>query len=177
MLSLVDNKKLKIISFFLEHPTEEIHLRALARKLKISPTWITKILNSLVKARLVITRKRENVLMIKSNRDSNEFKRLKISSNLYRIHESGLWDALIDTYNKPECILIFGSFRRGEDTEKSDIDLAVITSKNINKDWSKFERKLDRKIKIQELKKEKIEPEFMNTLSNGIILYGYLEVR
>jgi len=179
MLSLVDNRKWEIINFFLVHPTEEIHLRSLARKVKVSATWAAKVLKELSSEGIVSLRKEKESKMIKvqAERNSSSFIRLKVIFNIYSLYQSGLLDQIITLYQRPEAIVLFGSYRRGEDTEKSDIDIAVITAHKAAFNWSRFEQKLQRKIKIIELIKEKkIEPEFKNTLANGLALYGYLEV-
>jgi len=179
MLTLIDNKKWTILEFFLVNPTIEIHLRALSRKLQISATWISKAVAGFEKSGFIISKKDQESRLIRfrANQDNLNFKRLKISYNFYSLHQSGLLDCLIESYSKPETIVLIGSYRRGEDDEKSDIDIAVITSKNHNGNYSKFEKKLKRKIKILELKKSKVEKEFMNTLANGMVMYGYLDIR
>ena len=74
-------------------------------------------------------------------------------------------------------VLVFGSYAKGEDTEKSDIDMAIITEKKLNLDLDNFEKRLKRKIHILEIKRKEIKPTLMNNLANGIVLYGYLKVR
>jgi len=39
----------------------------------------------------------------------------------------------------------------------------------------KFEKKLRRKVRLMAISLEKSTPEFKNSLSNGIVLSGYLE--
>ncbi|HKZ42808.1 MAG TPA: nucleotidyltransferase domain-containing protein, partial [Candidatus Hodarchaeales archaeon] len=68
----------------------------------------------------------------------------------------------------------FGSYTQGNDTEKSDIDLAIVTSLEKTPDLSKFEKVLMRKINILELDISKAKKEFLNNLANGIVLHGYL---
>jgi predicted nucleotidyltransferase len=175
----MDNHSGKVMKFFLDCPLKEIHLRALARTLKISPTWAAKISQALAKQSLIISKKDKDkhLTILKADRESSHFKRLKISSNLYSLHQSGILDHLIQNYSKPEGIVLFGSYRRGEDTEESDIDLAVITTKTVHLQLNNFEKKLLRKIKIIEISPGKIEQEFMTTLANGIVLYGYLTIK
>tara|TARA_Y100000310_G_C20693849_1_gene824110 strand:- start:2414 stop:2959 length:546 start_codon:yes stop_codon:yes gene_type:complete len=179
MLTLIDNsKKAKIIGFFLDNPTTPLHLRSLSRRIKVSPTWISKKIDGLVKEGLITVSKNKEtkILTMKADRENSEFNRLKKSHNLYQIYKSGLIDQIIENYQKPEAIILFGSYSRGEDIEKSDIDLAIITTRKIQNNLDKFEQKLNRKIKIIELKKDKIEKEFQNTLANGVVLYGYLDI-
>ena len=102
---------------------------------------------------------------------------LKTRNFRYSLYDSGLIDFLKEKYQFPETIIIFGSYSKGEDTEKSDIDIAVITRLEKNLDFSLFEKKLQRKINLLELKNlEKAKKEFINNLINGIVLDGVIQI-
>ena len=80
-------------------------------------------------------------------------------------------------YKTPKCIVLFGSFAKGEDMIKSDIDIAIETHMNDLRDLITFEAVLKRKISIQLVSDIKTENHnFINSLANGIVLSGYLEV-
>ncbi len=178
MKTLVNNKRERLIGFFLCNPTREIHLRGLARLLNMSPPGITKASKTLAKENIVLLRrdKEKKLVFLKANREHADFLSYKRSFNLHQLHKSGLISCLIEQYRKPEAIILFGSYARGEDTEESDIDIAILTKSSITPPLGIFEKKLSRKIKIITLCREKIEKEFWNTLANGIVLYGYLEL-
>jgi len=95
--------------------------------------------------------------------------------NRYQIKD--LTDYLVKSFNFPETIVLFGSYARGEDTEKSDIDILVITqNKESLMELKELENKLNRKINIHILKSIKnSKEEFKNSIANGIVLYGHLE--
>ena len=107
---------------------------------------------------------------------NREFIIAKKYYNLKTICETGLVRFLRDKYEEPEAIILFGSYSKGEDISKSDIDIAIITKKSLDLDLSKYEKKLKRKISIHEIQIKKAEKEFLNELANGIVLYGYLKV-
>ena len=133
----------------------------------------------LAKEEFLIVEKQRNQqrVIIKANRENKSFLQLKRIYNIYHLYTRGFVEYLINQYGKPECIILFGSYAKGEDVESSDIDIAIITTRNEkNLALEKYEKQTARKIKIKELIKAKIEKEFWNTLANGIILYGYLEV-
>lgn len=97
--------------------------------------------------------------------------------NIYDLYISGLVSGLNDFYGIPECICVFGSFVKGEDMKESDIDLAIVTDRKKLPDLSIYEEKLKRKISIHLIKDIKKEDAgFINSLANGIVLSGYLEV-
>ena len=173
---LVTSTMDRVLRFFLEHPTREAHLRELERTLKISLPWIRKLTSQLAAEGLLLRKRERGLVLLKARRDHERFRALKRSANLFALSESGLVAALTDAYNHPAAIVLFGSFALGEDTEASDIDVVVITPRSLRSDLAAFERRLHRKIRVQELPPKKIEKEFLNTLANGIVLAGYLEV-
>jgi len=65
---------------------------------------------------------------------------------------TGLVSRLIDFYNVPECICLFGSYAKGEDIGESDIDLAIVTSNKKLSDLGSYEETLKRKISIHLVK-------------------------
>ena len=76
----------------------------------------------------------------------------------------------------PKCIILFGSYSRGEDTETSDIDIFVEAKKQRIK-IDKFEGVLKRKIEIHFNEDfNNYSKELKNNIINGDALYGYLEV-
>ena len=167
-----------ILNFFLNNPRREIHLRALARETNLSPAGILKASKQLIKDNIIIQKKdkEKNLLILKANREENNFSSLKRSRNIYALSDCGLLKYLIESYERPETIILFGSYSKGEDMEESDVDIAIITKRNLQLDLKQFEKKIERKIKILELNKEKIQKQFWQTLANGIVLYGYLEI-
>ncbi len=173
-----ESKSERLLHYFFIHPTTEVHLRSLARQLHMSPTGIQKAVAKIIKKGIVIVKKdsEKHLLLFKANNEDPSYKALKRTFNQYQLYTSGLLNYLIESYGKPETIILFGSFAKGEDREESDIDIAIITSKKLRINLSEFEKKLSRKISIITLPKGKIEKEFLNTLANGIVLYGYLTV-
>src|SRR3989338_7441936 len=101
------------------------------------------------------------------------FKKLKIMNTAIAL------EPLITEINgvlHPNCIVLFGSAAKGEDTEQSDIDLFV-QAKRKSFDTIKAEKHLERKISlIFESDMKKVNKELRNNLANGIVLSGYFEV-
>ena len=172
----VQNKRAKVLAYFLTNPTTRVHLRALSRELDISLPWTIKVTNELAKAELIQKVKRGVEVEVFANKDTDQFKTLKRSYTLYLLTETGLVSSINEAFGNPPTIVLFGSAAHGEDTETSDIDIAVITQKSLNLNLTTYEKKLHRKIKLTILPPRKIEKEFLNTLANGITLEGYLEV-
>ncbi len=109
-----------------------------------------------------------------ANRESKAFGILKLSALLLSLEETGLIQEIMKFY--PDCIVLFGSASKGEDTEKSDIDLFV-QAKAVNLKTDQFEKKLNRRINlIFEENIPALQKELLNNLANGIVIRGYLKV-
>ena len=174
MFTEVNNK---ILQFFFRHPSKTFYLRDLARQTKLSPAGALKSLRRLEERHLVIREKTRATDNFKVNLESKEFRNLKWLYNIYSIKSSGLNDFLNEKYGFPEAIVLFGSYSKGGDVESSDIDLAIITKKELSLDLSKFEKLLERKIVLHELNLERVSKEFLNNLVNGIVMEGYLKIK
>jgi predicted nucleotidyltransferase len=78
----------------------------------------------------------------------------------------------------PECIVLFGSYAKGEDMpEVSDIDIAVVTDKKKLPDLHNFQATLGKSISLHLIENIKDQnANFINSLANGIVLSGYMVI-
>jgi len=172
----------QILEIFIKEPEREFHVREIAKLLKKSPTTISKYLKTYESKKFLTLNKRLNHLLFKANLDSQKFKQLKLNYNLNTLQDSKLINYLIEEFNHPEAIILFGSFSKAEDNKNSDIDLLIISSKKQEPNIEKFEKKLNHKIQLfihskTELEKiKKKNKELFNNWINGIVIYGYFEV-
>jgi len=174
---LTKENRFKVIGIFFKNPTKEFHIREIAGMTGLSPAGALKILNAHEKNKLLIKEERKATTNYRANVESDEFIQLKKIFNLYSIYSSGLLKKLIEFYNTPEAMILFGSYARAEDMENGDVDIAIVTEKRGYPDLKKFERELDRKVSLHLLADvKKSEREFVNSLANGIVLFGYLKV-
>src|SRR3989344_3349665 len=110
------------LQLFFDDPEAYVHIREIALQTRLHPNTVLRAVQMLVKELLLLTRKTKAVLEVRGNRDNPLFTQLKRLSNFRRIMLSGIVEFLNDAYGAPEAILLFGSYSRGEDTKKSDID-------------------------------------------------------
>ncbi len=172
---ITKDNKLKVMELFFRQPERKFHLREMERITGLSMPGVRKIAKKLEKERLLESKK-EKMVMNYFATGNDKFVSLKRSYNMHSTFSSGLLEYLRKKYEEPEAIVLFGSYSRGEDTSQSDIDIAIVTNKNAECDLTAFEKRLGRKIRLHEIKISKAEKEFLNTLANGIVLYGYLSV-
>ena len=162
----------RVLAIFFDYPAREFYLRELSRELKLAMHTVISTTDILAKERLIIKTKGKALTKVIANRENSDFIKYKRVYNLERIYDSNLTDFLISSYNNPKMIILFGSYSKGEDTEKSDIDVAILTSKRISLDIKKYEKELKRGISIHEIDLSKVSSEFKANLQNGIVLEG-----
>jgi len=150
--------------------------RGIASALDVSPTAVAKALKGLGNIVKVEKDPKMNLVSVQINRDDKRIVELKRVENLRQVYDSGLLDHLEDLF--PGCtIILFGSYSRGEDTIRSDVDIAVIGAKEKNMDLSRFEDLLRRKIIINNYDDlKKINKNLRQNIINGITLQGTIEL-
>jgi len=178
-----ETAKNKIIEVLFKYPEKEFSLSDLARKAGVAKANIGNILNEFQGAGLISIEKLSKIWRIKANQTNWLFIRSKIVYNLGFVYKSGLAEFLIEHFKNPKAILLFGSFRKGEDLTNSDIDIAI-ESEEVKeykitrlKELSEFEKIIGRKIQIHIFNRESIDDNLFNNVANGILLWGFLEVK
>ncbi len=171
-----------IAKHFYKEPQREFHIRELAKITKKSPSTVAKYLQKWAKEGLLKEKKQYNHKIYRANTESEIFKEKKRHNNLLNIRKSNLIEHLNKTYNHPEAIILFGSYAKAENTQRSDIDLLIITEKKNKEDLKKFEKKLEHNIQVFTKTKKEIEKtkkenkELLNNWVNGITLSGHWEL-
>ena len=163
---------------FFVSPTGSHYLRDISRKAGKAHTSVKKSLLKLIKAGVieekVVRRGSRRFPVYAARRDAKVFRREKMIYNITSILESGLVEYLEEKLT-PKTIVLFGSYRRGEDIEGSDIDLFV-ECKEESVNLAKFEDRLGRKIELHFNNDfATYSKELRNNMINGIVLSGFLE--
>ena len=168
-----DTNDEKILEIFMKKPTEGFQVRDVIRLTKLGNPTVLRGLKRLKAKGIIKKSKGEVYSYYVAGLDKVLFKRLKLAYNLIALES-----LIIDVAEKarPNCIVLFGSGAKGEDTEKSDIDIFVQAKKQ-DIATSKAEKKLNRKISLLfEPEVSKLSKELLNNLANGIVIYGFFEV-
>ena len=155
---------------------EKLSQREIAKLLSVSPTAVANSLPKLKEYNLVKVDKTKTINFVSFNRDEQKALELKRVENLKNMYISGLSDFFFHAL-PGGTIILFGSYSRGEDTIKSDIDIAAIGRKSKALDLDKYEKILKRKINVNFYASWKeIQKHLKNNILNGIILHGSVEV-
>lgn len=164
----------EVLALFFRRPTAAIHIREIARQCKVSPPTALRAVESLAREGLVSVERGRVVTAVRANVDEPAFVRLKRVHNLASVYGSGLVDRLVEAYGRPRAIVLFGSYSRGEDTEASDIDVAVVSSRRASPELADIEGRLERTVNVHVVDLDAADEGFRRSLANGIVLEGAL---
>ena len=154
-----------------------MHVRELARRLKISPQTANHYLKFYEKGNVLRKRKQGNLLLYSLNNNclTKQLKIFYITDVLFEFSKRFVKE------NNITCLVLYGSHAFGTYDESSDIDLLIISQqKNLKLDEIKdLERKIGKEVKMQifslgewrRLKRKK-DSFAQSVLSNHILLYG-----
>lgn len=165
-------------AFFFDSPTKGHSLMEISTAIGIAHTSVKQNLKELVKEGLIIgsieKKGKRKFPIYTAERNAKKFQQQKMIHNLSILLDSLLIDFLEDKL-APKAIVLFGSYRRGEDIETSDIDIFVECNQE-DLYLKPFEKKLNRKIEIHFQQNFLSYPqELRNNIINGIVLRGFLE--
>ena len=172
----------KCLSWFFSYPTKEMSLSGLALNLGISKTSTKRVVLKLVKEKFLIKEELGKIWRISCNQDHYYNKTLKVTSNLERIYLSNIIKKVNEIVPNSRSIILFGSYRKGDDNENSDIDIAVEVLDNEDLKIvqagiiSKFGYRKNVLVNLHIFSKNKIDLNLFANVSNGIVLQGFLEV-
>ena len=171
-----------VLYWFFSYPYREITLSDLAEQLKISKTTANRVVVRLVKEQFLILKKFGRLWQISCNPKHHYNFSKKVAYNLTMIYESGILEQIHALYPNFKATILFGSYRKGDDIETSDIDLAVevYDHKDLKIiELGVFPQLGYRKnvvVNLHVFSRHKIDINLFTNIVNGIVLEGLLEV-
>ena len=171
-----NNVKNKIKEHFLLNPTSKLRLREIERALDLSLPSVIRYSKELKLEGILDTIQTGDVIFYTADKTNENYLLEKRLFNLKQITTCGLISYLRKKLSNPPIVL-FGSFAKGEDIERSDVDIYVETVAKADIDIKKFEKKLHRKIQIfRNTSLNELPPNLANNVTNGITLNNQVEV-
>lgn len=165
-----------IEKMFLDNPNLGFRITELSKLLNLAPKSLYNYLKYFQEIKLIKLKEEYGIKLYFANKESNHYKNSKIIYNLKQLENSKIIDEINLKFDYPPIIL-FGSKAKGEDDEKSDFDIAIVSSINAKMNLQNYEKKLNAKIQILKIKDfNSLSVELKNNLINGKIISGYLEV-
>ncbi|VVB77894.1 Nucleotidyltransferase domain protein [uncultured archaeon] len=177
----------KIMQWFFSYPTIPISLSDLAKELSISKKTANRIVLQLIKEEFLIKEEIGKTWRISCNQKHIYNFTRKISYNLslvYQVlYEAGIINEISKIVGNPKVIVLFGSYRKGDDTDKSDIDLAIEIAGNEELrivhlgNLPSLGYRKNVPVNLHIFSRNKIDLNLFSNIANGIVLAGFLEVR
>lgn len=176
----------KVQILFFSYPNKETTLSDIAKEVKISKTTANKVITRLKEEGFLIIKEVGKSWLISCNPHHPYNITRKIIYNLsiiYDAYEKVLRDRIYNQIANPISVILFGSYRKGDDTDKSDVDIAVEVlgdQKTEVIEIGEFEVFGLRKnvvINLHLFSRKKVDINLFSNIANGIILDGFLEVR
>jgi predicted nucleotidyltransferase len=172
----------KIHAWFFAYPEEEFSLNEIAQELKIAKTTANIVISQLAKDGFLNISKLGKLWRIKANQEHHRFTTRKIPFNLRIIYESGIIEWIEREIPSAKTIVLFGSYRKGDDIKSSDLDIAVEIPQNNNLDiWKVYIKNVGYRenvaVNIHLFSRKKVDLNLFANIANGIILKGFLEVQ
>lgn len=174
---------MRVLSWFFAYPSRSLSLSELAKNIEISKTSANKIVNSLVNEGFLRKEVLGKIWRISCNQNHLFNTTIKIPYHLSLIYNSGIIPEVLKHVPNPRAIILFGSYRKGDDYEKSDVDIAVeILDKEelkiINLGiLSELGYRKNVPVNLHIFSRKKIDLNLFSNIANGIIIQGFLEVK
>jgi predicted nucleotidyltransferase len=179
----IQNSTQRVLEVLFQYPEKEFSLSDIAKEARVAKPHIGAILANLEQIGFITITKLSKIWRIKANQQNTNFVKSKIIYNLNFIYQSGLVKFLEDHFHNPKAIILFGSFRKGEDFSTSDIDIAIETDEMKEyetlglRELSDFEKEIRKRIQIHLFNKKNVDIYVFNNIANGIVISGFLEVK
>ncbi len=171
----------KTLLWFFSFPNTEMSLNDLSEQLKISKTTANRIVTQLVNENFLKVKVLGKIWRISCNQNHIYNYSRKISFNLNMVYSSGIIEKIHELIGNPRAIVLFGSYRKGDDTEKSDIDIAVevLDNKEVRIEElgviPQFGYRENVAVNLHIFSRNKIDLNLFANIANGIVLEGFLE--
>jgi len=173
---------LKVVYWFFAFPTKEISLNDLTEEAGISKTTANKVVKSLEKEGFLRKEVLGKTWRISCNQGHPYNLTVKIPYNFGLVYRSGIIEKIHKKFSNPRAIILFGSYRKGDDVENSDLDIALevlddseIEIYNMGKINLGYRKNIQ--VNLHIFSRNKIDLNLFSNIANGIVLEGFLEVR
>ena len=172
----------KAEAWFFSFPQKEFTLNEIAGELSISKTTAHEVISHLAEAGFLTVTRLGRLWRIKANQDHQWFETRKIPFNLGLVYGCGIVPWVDATFPQAKTIVLMGSYRRGDDTEQSDLDIAVEIGENKGMEMreetlAEMGYRKDVRVNIILFSRTNVDLNLFANIANGIILRGFLEVR
>ncbi len=174
---------LSVLYWFFAYPEVKITLTELSKELGISKKTASRIVTDLAKENFLIIEQIGKSWRISCDIQHPYNQIYKVGHNLSLIYSSGIIPEIYKRIGNPKAIVLFGSYRKGDDIGASDLDIAVeiIGDKEIQiinlGQISQLGYRKNVPVNLYVFSRNKIDLNIFANIANGIVLDGFLEAR
>lgn len=168
----------EILRYLFVNAGKSFNARKISKSLNRTLAGVLKSLPFLEKENLIKLNKDKDSKQwkIELNRENQKTIFLKRCENLKIFYETGIVQYLEENF-PGSIIILFGSYSKGEDTFNSDIDIAIIGSKEKKINLTKYGKILEKEITINFFESlDKINKNLRSNILSGITLIGVAEI-
>ena len=172
----------KVLHWFFSFPDRFIGLNDLSVELGIAKKTAKDVVLKLIDEGFLSKEEIGKAWRISCNHEHFYNQSLKITYNLEMVFLSGIIQEIYKIFPDARSIILFGSYRKGDDNDKSDIDIAVVVLNNEGMKIvelgaiGKFGYRVDVPVNLHVFSRNKVDLNLFANISNGIVLDGFLEV-
>jgi len=174
---------IRILYWFFAYPDKDFTFNGICEVTNTSKTTARAIIDDLCRNKWIRKTVLGRLWRLAANRETLEFRHAKIAHNLENVYATGIDKTVLNLYPQARAIILFGSFRKGDDASESDLDIAVevpgteeLQIKPIGEIAMLGYRK-NVKVNLHVFSRKKVDLNVFSNIANGIILHGFLEVR
>ena len=173
----------KVLVWFFSFPDRQIGLSDLSLALGISKTTAHRVVDQLVGEGFLAVEVIGRVWRISCNMDHVYNFSRKVAYNFMMVYESCILPEVHKVARNPRAVVLFGSYRKGDDNEKSDIDIAVEVLGNDELRIvdvgviPMFGYRRNVAVNLYVFSRNKVDLNMFSNIVNGIVLEGFMEVR
>src|SRR5208283_257785 len=172
------NNAARVMRHFFMNPQAEFTLTEVAERTGLSKATLSRILSKLRVCDLLDITELGPSYRIRA-KNNRTFRKEKIAYNFSAVMRSDIVEKLVSRFHEPKAIVLYGSFRKGEDAPGSDVDIAIEVAEGPGtrfpptNDFHDFERITGRKVNIHVFSRKEIDINVFENIANGFILYGF----
>lgn len=173
----------KILGWFFSFPTKAFSLTELSIELKIAKSNASRIVEELIEDGFLKKEVLGRIWRVTCQQNHPYFTTKKIGLNLMAVYESGVLEKIPEIVPSPKEIILFGSYRKGDDIETSGIDIAVEVADEEEMKIiplgivPRLGYRKNVPVNLHIFSRKKIDRNLFANIANGIVLEGFLEVR
>ncbi len=173
----------RILRWFFAYPNKDFTFNELCKATGTSKTNAKVVVEELIRRGFIAKTVLGRLWRLVAHPQSEKFRQMKIAATFENVYASGIVELVRKKYPQARAIILFGSFRKGDDIVGSDIDIAVEVSGKQELvieslgviHWFGYRR--DVMINIHIFSRQNVDINLFSNIANGIVLDGFLEVR